>query len=160
MESPDREQVARFLSESTTAEEWRTVVEPDVNPALAEAYDAYLEAMAEGDLEYVLALTHPEIVITQPPDFPGGREYRGHEGLIETFADWPRQWEEFSVTPRRIYEPRPGRLMVLGTHHLRGAGSGVELDVDIWWLFDWEDGRMTRWQMFATEDGAEAALEG
>ena len=41
-----------------------------------------------------------------------------------------------------------GRVMVLGTLHLRGRGSGAELDQPMGWLFTFREGRILRYEVF------------
>ena len=153
-----RANAIRALVETTPAEAWIAVIDAEVEPSLREWAMAWAEAAGRGDLDGVLAAAHPEIVVSQPAGIPDAKSYRGHEGMIENLNDWPAQWEEFRLRPKRIWEPRPGRLMLLARHRGRGAGSGIEIEVDVWWLFDFRDGLLARWQMFLTEDEAEAAL--
>jgi ketosteroid isomerase-like protein len=47
--------------------------------------------------------------------------------------------------------------VALGHMHLRGRGSGVELDQETGWLVEVHDGKMTRFQAFLSHEEARAA---
>jgi ketosteroid isomerase-like protein len=47
--------------------------------------------------------------------------------------------------------------VVLGHMHLRGRGSGVELDQQTGWVVDLRNGKMTRFQAFFSHEEALAA---
>ena len=86
-----------------------------------------------------------------------GSVYRGYDGLRrwmreidEQFAAWRTQLDEFA-------EATQGRLLVLGSIHFRGRGSGIELDVPVGWLYEFRDGKVLRLTTFATHDEARRA---
>jgi uncharacterized protein len=54
-------------------------MEPTPLDVVGDIYDAF----ARKDLDAVLALMDPEIVITQDPALPWGGRHLGHEGLVE-----------------------------------------------------------------------------
>ena len=60
-------------------------------------------AFDRGDIEAVLRLCNANIVVTQPPELPGVRAVQhGHRGVLEAFAIWPEQWEDYRVEILRI----------------------------------------------------------
>jgi ketosteroid isomerase-like protein len=59
---------------------------------------AGFEAFARGDVESVLRLCDEDIVITEPAEMPGVAPLRrGHAGVLETFAAWPEQWDDYRI---------------------------------------------------------------
>ena len=60
-------------------------------------------ASVRGDMDAVLQHCAEDIVITQPPELPGvSPRQHGHPGVLEAFAIWPEQWDEYRVEPPRV----------------------------------------------------------
>jgi ketosteroid isomerase-like protein len=81
-----------------------------------------------------------------------GSVHHGYDGvrswmreIDEQFDTWRTQLDEFA-------DATEDRLLVLGSIHFRGRGSGIELEVPISWLFEFRNGRILRMTTFATHD--------
>jgi len=85
--------------------DWLGSLDPDSPPWVVAWQRETVDAYRAGDLEWLLERTDPEIEIVQPPEIPGARSYRGLDGLIDALLDWPLEWEDFSVEPKRIFAP-------------------------------------------------------
>jgi ketosteroid isomerase-like protein len=114
---------------------------------LRRAHDAF----NRGDFDTAIALAHPEIEYVPLGD---QAPLRGADAL--------RAWMEPDAFESQQLEPREFRVQgdkVLVRLHAssRGAGSGIEMEFEIWvlWTFD-DDGRMTRAEAFLPHQGAEA----
>ena len=114
------------------------------------------EVWRAGDLDRMLAQSHAEIVVVQPPELPDARTYHGHEGVIDALLDWPREWEDFSVEPTRVFAVGDDRVVVDTIHRGRSLRMGIEIEAPIVWLFTQEGGMTRRWDMFTS---VEQALE-
>jgi len=158
----DRIEAAREVMRQVAARgDWEAAVDPVLSPELAEFAQGIIEAYRQGDLEWVLEHTDPEIEIVQVPEIPDARTYTGHEGMIEALLDWPRQWEEFRIEPQRIFAPDPGNLIVRAIHGGRPHSMDIEVEAEIVFVFRLRDGRVTRWDMFLTlEEALGRAAEG
>ena len=55
------------------------------------------------------------------------------------------------------FEEHGDTVVILGQMHLRGRGSGVELDQEVGWLVDVHEGKMTRFQAFLSHEETRAA---
>jgi ketosteroid isomerase-like protein len=77
-----------------------------------------------------------------------GRVYRGQEGVAEWVADMEEAFDEWRLELDELDEFAPGRLIGVGTMHLRGRGSGATIDQPCAWLFDHVDGVLTRFEPF------------
>jgi SnoaL-like domain len=114
---------------------------------LRRAYEAYCRAEVEAAME----LAHPEIEFIPP----GGQSpLRGADAL--------RAWMEPDAFEEQQIQPREFRIQgnkVLVRQHIRarGAGSGIELDIEGWtvWTFD-DDGLATRMEGFLPHQEDEA----
>ena len=108
-------------------------------------------ALNRSDFEAVIALAHPDIVIARAG---GMGEVRGTAAI--------RDWMEPDAFESQVLEPLEyrvagNRVLVQVIGHMRGAGSGIELDIRAWtlWTFG-PDGRVTRVEVFLDHEEAEA----
>jgi ketosteroid isomerase-like protein len=115
-------------------------------------------AFIRGDTDAVLQLCAEDIVITQPPELPGvsPRQY-GHPGVLEAFAIWPEQWDEFRIEPPRVIADPGESVVVAARTRGRGKQSGVEVDMEFAFLFIVREGKIAEWQIFISEDQAREA---
>jgi hypothetical protein len=109
------------------------------------------------EFDAAVELAHPEIVFVRPA---AQSELRGVEAL--------RAWMEPDAFESQVIEPEAfeaagNRILVRQHSTARGAGSGIEIEIDSWtlWTFD-DEGRATRMQFFLPneEDEARRALRG
>jgi ketosteroid isomerase-like protein len=115
-------------------------------------------AFDRGDIEAVLRLCDEDIVITQPAELPGvSAEQRGHPGVLEAFAIWPEQWEDYRMEILRIAAAPDDRVVVTTRARGRGRQSGVEVDMGFSFAFAIRDARISEMRIFAREDEARAA---
>ena len=121
------------------------------------------EAFAEwntGDREAFLRFVHPEVEINVvSSEVTGGTPFLGYEGYRAWVATMEESFEVWELHPE-TFEERGDAVVVLGRMHLRGRGSGVELDQEIGWIVDVRDGRMLRLRTFLKHDEALTAADG
>ena len=120
-----------------------------------EVVQSAFAAFMRGDTDAVLQLCAKDIVITQPPELPGvtPRQY-GHSGVLEAFAIWPEQWDDFRVEPPRVVADPGDYVVVAARTRGRGKQSGVEVDMEFAFLFTLREGKIAEWQLFVSEDQA------
>ena len=114
----------------------------------------WLEALSgvSADFDAALALLHPDIVFVPPGGQPA---YRGAESV--------RRWMEPDAFEEQVvetFEPvvvTDSTLLAKLYITARGATSGIELDVNSWsvWTFD-ESGLITRIEIFLEYEEDEA----
>ena len=156
----DRHEAARqVIRQIGIGPGWREFVDPDMPPPLRELTLEMLDAYERLDLDWLMDACHPEIVISQPPEVPGGRTYHGRDGLIEALLDWPRQWAEFRMEPRRVFAVGDDHLVMDTIHHGRPQTVDIDVEAEVFFLLRFEDGLATRWQMFLSRDETLAAAE-
>ena len=129
-------------------EGWVAKFEPNSPDWMIELMNGTITAYQSGDLDWALQASHPEIVIVQPRELPDARTYHGHDGLIDALLDWPKEWEDFSVTPTRIFAPDDDHVIVVATHRGRSLKMSIEIEAEIVWLYTLADGLLTRWDMY------------
>ena len=85
--------------------------------------DAF-DAFTRGDTEGVLRRCDENIVITQPPELPGSSpQQHGHSGVLEAFAIWPEQWDNYRIEIVRIVADPGDHVVVTARTGGRGKQS-------------------------------------
>ena len=114
------------------------------------------EALNRGDFDTAIELAHPEIVFVRPGGLP---ELTGVEAV--------RAWmEPDAFESQRVemlsFEVQGNQVLTRQTTTARGAGSGIEMQIDslIVWTFDGQ-ARVTRVEVFTIdeEDTARRTLQ-
>jgi len=113
------------------------------------------EAYAAGDIAALRAASAPDLVtVRYEPDAATGH---GIEGFLQVAADWTSDFDEFSITADELIDA--GEQVVVRVHQCaRGKGSGVMVEADFWFVHTLGDGKMTRLDMFATQQEAFKAV--
>jgi serine phosphatase RsbU (regulator of sigma subunit)/ketosteroid isomerase-like protein len=78
--------------------------------------------------------------------------YVGPGGLREYLNDVERVWDELLITPK-VVERRGGSLLVRGRVYARSRPLGIR-DVPVAWIWDLEDGRFVRGEVFPDPEDA------
>ncbi len=113
------------------------------------------DAFTRGDTKAVLQLCAKDIVITQAPEVPGvSPRQHGHAGVLEAFAIWPEQWDEYRVESVRVVADPGDHVIVASRQRGRGKQSGVEVDMEFFFLFTVRKGKIEEWQIFVNEEQA------
>ena len=108
-------------------------------------------AFNRGDFDAAGELAHPEIEFIRPG---GQSSLRGAEAL--------RAWMEPDAFEEQVVEPleftvEGDKVLVRQHARARGAGSGIEIDIDSWavWTVD-DDGLITRLEFYLNHQETEA----
>jgi ketosteroid isomerase-like protein len=111
---------------------------------LRRGYDAY----NRGDYEAATEWVHPDVVFVSLS--PGQMVYRGAEAL-RTWME-PDAFESQWTEPLE-FEIAGNRALIRQRTKARGAGSGIELELESWavWTFD-DDGTVTRLENFLAHE--------
>jgi serine phosphatase RsbU (regulator of sigma subunit)/ketosteroid isomerase-like protein len=78
--------------------------------------------------------------------------YVGPDGLREYLNDVERVWDELLITPK-VAERRGGSLLVRGRVYARSRPLGIR-DVPVAWIWDLEEGRFVRGEVFPDPEDA------
>ncbi len=119
--------------------------------AKIERVEALLEAMNAGRYDDAVELSDPDIVLVRPG---GAGELRGREKLREWLE--PDAFES-QVTELVGSEVEGHRVLGQVRSRARGAGSGIEIDINAWTVYSFDErGRLTRVEIFLEHEEAEA----
>lgn len=112
-------------------------------------------AFERGDIDAVLRLCAEDIVINQPAELPDAPPVQhGHAGVLEAFAIWPEQWEDYRIEILRIATAPGDRVIVTTRTRGRGRQSGAEVEMDFSFVFAIDAARISEMRIFVREDDA------
>jgi ketosteroid isomerase-like protein len=112
-------------------------------------YELFARRDFQGMLEYV----DPGVEITEPPEIPGAESFSGHAGYIAAIEHWAGEFEDFRVDVERLIDAGDTVISYV-RQQARGKQSGLPVEVHVANAFTFGNGRLVRWQMFATLDEA------
>jgi ketosteroid isomerase-like protein len=122
------------------------------NVALVE--QAY-EAFGRGDVETVLGLFSEDIKWFEAENSPSwpGRAFRGPQEIVEgVFARLGAETQDFRITVSRTLGCGE-TVLVQGRYSGWWAASGTSFDLQMAHIWDFEDGKVVRWQQCTTDAG-------
>jgi uncharacterized protein len=118
-----------------------------------DAARGFADAITRVDRDAALAVCHPEVELQSVLGI-SGRNYRGHDGILEYFDDVTSAWEDWTVEVERVEEAADGRVVIVMTMHARGRGSGVTLAARTAHIWTLSDGRLLRNQLYREPEQA------
>jgi ketosteroid isomerase-like protein len=107
------------------------------------AYEAY----ERGDLAGMLKDADPDQVIYRPD--PDGRTYRGPEGFLQAFIDWPEGFDEFRASAGEFIDANDAQVIIRVHQHAVGSQSGVPIEADFWFVHTIKGRRIVRLDMYS-----------
>jgi ketosteroid isomerase-like protein len=108
-----------------------------------------------GDFSYLPGLIDENCEFRLPPDFPGTQGTRGPEGFLSVVREFEDAFEDTRYEPTEFVE-RGDRLFVAVRTVGRAKHTGIALDVFLFWVYTFRQGRVVTMEAF--RDRA-AALE-
>jgi ketosteroid isomerase-like protein len=105
----------------------------------------------------VLALADPDIEIYAAPGIQPTGRYVGKDAALRWTQEWFEVWEDFRMKPIEFIEASEGVVVVPLHQVAKGKGSGVEVEIDVAYLFEIRDGRVTRFHIYPDRDQAMSA---
>jgi len=118
-------------------------------------FDAY----NAGDYEGLAALLHPDVELHADDELLNSGDFRGREGFTQWSSDWLEAWEEFRVDATAV-EALGDHWILVDSHQVaRGAGSGIDVEMDVFWAFEAGKGTVRRMHIYASRERALEAIE-
>jgi ketosteroid isomerase-like protein len=132
--------------------------EEERNVALAKRA---VEAYQRGDLDAFLDLMDPDFEVFNSPEMPNAGTFRGHEGYLRWIGEWLDAWEYFKLDPQEYVPVGERHVLIRQRQYGKGKGSGVEVDMEVWYMAEFRDGVGVRMHLYPTREQAlEVALAG
>jgi ketosteroid isomerase-like protein len=111
------------------------------------------DRLTDGDIDAVIAFSHPDVEFVPLLTGHVGEPYKGHAGLREWYHDMEAVFERltshlFTITEYGDIVIAEGELIVIG------SGDTPTVNQDVAWLVWTRDGRATRIEVLATGEEA------
>jgi hypothetical protein len=124
---------------------------------MIEALRRQNEAINRGDFDAAVELADPEVVLVRAGGLP---ELRGTEAVRSWMEPDAFESQEYELLSSEAHE---NRLLTRSLTRARGAGSGIEMELEALSVWTFSDaGKVTRVEVFLTdeEEAARGALRG
>ena len=119
------------------------------------------EAFNRGDREEAVSACHPDVVLMQPAELPGGTgTYRGHAGLARALAELLEVFDDYTMEAESIEAVANDQIVAAVRLRGRGQASGLGVDSRFGHLMTVHDGLVVRWEVFRTPEEAVEAARG
>ena len=107
----------------------------------------------QGDLEGMLDIIDPEIVLRDRPESPDPRTYHGYEGVRRSLESSDETFDEFELQPEEFIPVGDYVIVVLV---MRGTGRGSCITVEDRIAHQWRirDGKAVACQVYSDPDDA------
>lgn len=116
-----------------------------------------LEATNRGDYEAAIELLHDEAELHQAPEQPGGGSYYGKQEFARGAAEWLSEFEPgFQYVIEELVDAG-GCLLACVRLRGRGAKSGIEVEMEVFHVYEVRDGKAFRCRVFLNESDAREA---
>lgn len=115
--------------------------------------DALLAALPD----LIAQLTDPEIEWIEDPTRADSRTYRGHEGVLESWARWLEQWDQYGWEVERLIDCDED-VLVAARETGRGSVSGATVSAAIFVVITLRNGKIARWREYYDEGPALKAV--
>ncbi len=100
------------------------------------------------DFEWLKEFAHPEVEIVSQTSRLAGVPYRGYDGISRWIEETFESFDEWTLELDEVEERTPGRVLAVGSVHMRGRESGAAVDMPCGWIFDFEEALCTRFETF------------
>jgi ketosteroid isomerase-like protein len=115
---------------------------------------AGIDAYNAGDAAGMLARLSEDVEVFAAPELANSGHFRGHDGFLRWITDWTDAWEDIAAHVVRTI-PVGERQVVVATHQTGRGRSGIEVSMDLAFLFDVrDDGQCTFLAMLPDPDTA------
>ena len=111
----------------------------------------------EATVRFVIEHTHPDFEVRSRFAEVQGMTYHGPDGVRQWLRDIRANFDRFET---RFSDVRDlgDRVLALGVLHLRGKGSGVEMEQPVGNVWELRDGKATRMHFYGSHSDALEAV--
>lgn len=123
---------------------------PGGQPSNAEIVLSLYQAFAEGDLDTILAIIHPDVVWIESDGIPYGGTFIGRDAVFDgVFAKIAAEWDGFTAEVDEIFEAEDDRVVTLGRDSgtFKATGKSMEAPTASIWTLD-PQGRVVRFVQY------------
>jgi ketosteroid isomerase-like protein len=133
-----------------------TETTPEENVELARVG---IEAYNRGEIDAVLEFIDPDIEVHTPADFLNTGTSHGRDGFIQWAEQWNEAWDSYRMEIEAVEAVGDHHVVATLRQFARGAGSGVEVEMEIAQMYEVRGGKAIRLHLYPDRDTAVAAAE-
>jgi ketosteroid isomerase-like protein len=115
-----------------------------------------LDAFMHGQVERALEFADPDVVCVRAPPLPDPQTYHGVDGVLQMYADWTADFDEFEMEPLEFTEIEDS-VFVEVSQRGRGKASGAPVVGRFWLVYTLAAGKVTRQDAYLTRQQAFAS---
>jgi ketosteroid isomerase-like protein len=116
-----------------------------------------IEAYNAGDVAGMLSTLSEDIEVFASQEMANAGHYQGHDGFLQWIREWNDAWDETSVEPTET--AAIGDRHVVVAVHQKGRGrSGIEVSMDLAFLFEVQDDGICTFLAMLPDRGQAVAL--
>jgi hypothetical protein len=108
----------------------------------------------ERNVEGLAGFLHPEVESRVFPPLLNVGTWEGPAGFVEMTRSWEEPFGKIRYEILEIELPDDRNALVAVNQQATGAGSGVPVELDVWFLVEFESGQAIRFQIHAHRDSA------
>jgi SnoaL-like domain len=117
---------------------------------IEQAFADYAERNVEGLAQFL----HPEVESRVFPPLLNVGTWHGPVGFVEMTSSWEEAFGEVRYEIRGIELPDDRNALVAVNQQATGAGSGVPVELDVWFVVEFDGERAVRFQIHSSRDSA------
>ena len=118
-----------------------------------------INAYRAGDVETFLALMDPEVEVFNDPEMPNAGTFHGHEGFMHWTMEWLEAWETFELDPIGYEAVGSHHALIHMRQHGKGKGSGIDVEMIVWYMAEFREGKGVRMHLYPNHEKALAAAQ-
>lgn len=122
-----------------------------------EAMNQGFAAFNAGDHPKALSIFHEDCAWVDAPELPGATTWRGHEGLLACWESWTDVWGRVTMEPIEYVNAGGGVYVISQAMRATGAGSETPIEMTLWSVVRFEEGKARRVTFHLTADAARDA---
>ena len=112
-----------------------------------------LAAFLRGELDRAFEFAHADMISFRTPPLPDPQTYHGFEGVLQMYADWTADFEEFEIEIVELADAGD-RVIVEMLQRGKGKASGAVVEGRFWFVFTVADGKIARQDVYGSKEQA------
>jgi ketosteroid isomerase-like protein len=112
-------------------------------------------AFGDADLDRLRDLVTDDVIVFRAD--PDGATSHGLDGFLQLTAEWTENFMDWTTLPEEFTDAGE-RVLVRVRQSARGEASGVPLEEDWWFVYEFEGARIARMSIYAHRDDALEAV--
>ena len=113
-----------------------------------------VQAYIDGDAQRALEMVHPDMVSTRVAPLPDPQTYHGIPGVIQMYADWTADFDDFEMWIGECLEAGGDHVVVELVQRGTGKASGAPVEGRFWFVYEVAGGKTVRQEAYASREQA------